>query len=223
MLASPFTRNLAGFGGALALAGAGAMIFYGSSALGDARYVKLGKGIGFFLVTAGGALALQAALKAPEAAAESGGLVGLASRTVFGSPDPGVESVDSTTSPASALGKPKNVKGLVGKFLEPTEGGRISRDLLSDTYTVRVAIASVGESEVRAPIEITIYEDATIGAAEYAREVSEPRTVSPGAAQKIYNVRVPIALSKWNPQNPKATARLYVAGYLLDKITFNRE
>lgn len=215
----------------IALAG-GVVAWYASQLPAAEKYRRPFMVAGIAAIGLGG---LLAAVSLPDAVDEvkkelvstrnAGGAIGVIGKLIFGQAPAG-EIVKQRTVAAdvSDLGKPKNIKGLVGKILSPRGGDYVERKAFSGTYEVTIAVANVGEDEIDDVASITVDETPSLQADGHASGNTDVLTLTPGGPEQILTVRVPVALSLTVPfETIPVTARLYLAGFLLDKVEFTRE
>jgi hypothetical protein len=213
----------------LAVAAIGGLVsWYGPSLAADDKTKGTVRISGLVVVAAGAFVFLRSIADAIEEmkteAQTSGGLFGAFGKLVFGQRPAGeIVTREETSIPAAALGEPKNRIGLVGAIISPLDGESVSRQLFSDTYEIKVAIANRGDEPVSSAVRVTVHEESALTSGDSSAD-SSVVTFDPDAHQQVLTLRVPAALGVTLPfDSIDITARLYVAGYLLHKSNFQRE
>lgn len=195
----------------------------GRKAIRLAGYVAIGIG-GYLTIRALPGL-LDELGTAAKGTRDLGGLLGVAGKTVFGQTPAGTITSDTTsTDDVDTLGKPKNIKGLVGRILKPAAGEEASRELGSDTYSVEVAVANVGDASVTTTVKLVATETPALQSDQSFTSSADGITLKPGDPMRLLTMRVGVAIGVTVPfETIPVTLRLYAAGYLLDKIEITRE
>jgi hypothetical protein len=155
----------------------------------------------------------------------AGGALGIIGKLIFGQAPAGeITSQRQSTADVSQLGRAKNVLGLVGRFLSPRAGDYIDRTIFSGTYEVQVAVANVGRHDVSDSVRVVVDETPALQPDGHASADSSIVDLIAGDHEQLIGVRVPVALGVTVPfETIPVTLRLYVSGYLLDKVEITRE